>query len=307
MVECTKCYQIFKYKCHLERHLVNKTPCDKPEKIIKNITIKINEIDNEINTKDNLSIESTKKCYYCECNFTIKGNLTRHIQTTCDIRKELLENKNNYQTIIESKKKEIDEAKYIKKNKENKELKKKLKNNQIQNIQQNANEINNNDNKNTNINITLNNNQNLNEFGKEDLSHITIDDYKYYITNLLPGFIKYIEDIHFSDKMLSNRNICYSKLDSNHISTYKNNTWTASKKNDLLHDYVTKKIRTLDNKCNELEHKKIIDEQKKDIYDDFINNYYARDDKERKEIYDDIALMLFNNRTKIDNYKHLLK
>jgi hypothetical protein len=59
----------------------------------------------------------------------------------------------------------------------------------------------------------------------------------------------------------------------------------------------------LDSKCNELENKKIIDEQKKDIYDDFINNYYARDDKERKEIYEDIALMLFNNRNKIDNYK----
>ena len=59
----------------------------------------------------------------------------------------------------------------------------------------------------------------------------------------------------------------------------------------------------MDSKCNELENKKIIDEQKKDIYDDFINNYYARDDKERKEIYEDIALMLFNNRNKIDNYK----
>jgi hypothetical protein len=313
MVECNKCYQVFKYKCHLERHLSSKTSCDKPEKIIKNITIKINEIDNEINTKDNLSIESKTKCSYCETIFNKKYNMTRHIQTSCDIRKQILENKNNYQIIIESKNKEIEEIKNNKQKEEVKKLKKQLKKNKIQNIQQNiqnlqsANEINNNDNKNTNINITLNNNQNLNEFGKEDLSHITLDDYKYYITNLLPGFIKYIEDIHFSDKMLSNRNICYSKIDSNHISTYKNNKWNASKKNDLLHDYVTKKIRTLDSKCNELENKKIIDEQKKDIYDDFINNYYARDDKERKEIYEDIALMLFNNRNKIDNYKQLLK
>jgi hypothetical protein len=109
MVECNKCYQVFKYKCHLERHLSSKTSCDKPEKIIKNITIKINEIDNEINTKDNLSIESKTKCSYCETIFNKKYNMTRHIQTSCDIRKQILENKNNYQTIIESKNKEIEE------------------------------------------------------------------------------------------------------------------------------------------------------------------------------------------------------
>ena len=48
-----------------------------------------------------------------------------------------------------------------------------------------------------NNNLIVNQNVTINPFGKEDLSHISEEKYKIYIKQLLPGFIKFIQDVHF--------------------------------------------------------------------------------------------------------------
>ena len=210
MFECNKCYKNFTHKYLLDKHLINKTPCDKPKKIIEYLTIKIDEININLDKLYNLSLQSKKKCFYCENNFSTKQNLERHIENYCIDKKKILEDKFKYIDIIENKKNDL---KIIIEN--NKMLKKiKRLKRERNNINIINNTINNNNNNNT-INIVMNNNIQLNAFGKEDLSHLNNDDYKNYITNLLPGLIKYITDIHYSDAMPANQNICIPKLTSN--------------------------------------------------------------------------------------------
>ena len=38
---------------------------------------------------------------------------------------------------------------------------------------------------------------NINSFGNESLSHITINDYKRFLSGLFPGFIKFIEKVRY--------------------------------------------------------------------------------------------------------------
>ena len=65
IIECNKCGKVFKYNYLLIKHENNKNLCNKPEKINKYFNTKITDIDNKINEYDKLSIDSKKKCYYC--------------------------------------------------------------------------------------------------------------------------------------------------------------------------------------------------------------------------------------------------
>ena len=123
----------------------------------------------------------------------------------------------------------------------------------------------------------------------------------------MPGLLKYIEDVHFSDKMPSNHNIYIPKINSKYIAIFEENKWNVKEKNDLLHKFVSKKISILDNKCEELEEKQKVEEKIIDLYNDFINNYYADNDENKKKIYEEICLLLFNNRDKIKDHDKLLK
>ena len=300
MFECNKCYKNFTHKYLLDKHLINKTPCDKPKKIIEYLTIKIDEININLDKLYNLSLQSKKKCFYCENNFSTKQNLERHIENYCIDKKKILEDKFKYIDIIENKKNDL---KIIIEN--NKMLKKiKRLKRERNNINIINNTINNNNNNNT-INIVMNNNIQLNAFGKEDLSHLNNDDYKNYITNLLPGLIKYITDIHYSDAMPANQNICIPKLTSNIGMIYDGYKWISKDTHEIIHKLVRKNVPLLDNKLNELEENKIIDSNIYDSYNEAITLYYEKNDV-KKKIEKDLILKLYDNKIKIKNYKNLL-
>ena len=130
------------------------------------------------------------KCGFCNKTFSTKGNLNIHLKNHCLVKKDL-----------ELNKEKIKLHKQIKKTKKN-----------ITNIKT-QNNI-------TNINITNNNLMlNINSFGNENLSHITINDFKNFFTGFFPGFIKFIEKIHFDENMPENHNICITNLKSNFMFT----------------------------------------------------------------------------------------
>lgn len=108
---CEKCGKIFKQKYLLTRHLNKKFPCDKID-TINNYHLKIiDRIDDEISKKTELSLETKTKCLFCDSVLINKGNLTRHLNNFCCVKKELLKEK---QKIIKKKEKLI-EDKNIKK------------------------------------------------------------------------------------------------------------------------------------------------------------------------------------------------
>jgi hypothetical protein len=246
---------------------------------------KINDINIMIENKMKESLESNVTCLFCNKDFLNKGNLTKHLRNNCNNIKELNEKKNKL----------IENEKFLKQENELKKMRNdiaKLLKNQTKNIN-----ITNNV---TNINNINNNNKlviNINSFGKEDLSHITVEDYKKYLTGFFPGFIKFIEKIHFDENMPSNHNICITNLKSNNLFVYNDNEWLTKNKKEELDRFILKKYNILTEKCCELEEKKIIGENIVNDFIKFTKNY--ADNEAQKITKNDIMLMIYNNRKKI--------
>ena len=146
-----------------------------------------------------------------------------------------------------------------------------------------------------NINNSINNNLtiNINSFGKEDLSHISLNDYKKYLSGFFPGFIKFIEKVHFDKNMPSNRNINITNLKSKYLHIYENNQWTTKEKKDVLDKFISKKYNTLVDKCEELEEKNELDEKIIEDFMQFTKNY--KDEEAQKNTKNNISLMIYNN------------
>ena len=297
------------------------------DKDIKKYVDNIIETDNKINKnntkilklqKKSLKIEN--KCYFCNKEFLNKTNLFRHIKNNCIIINELQLKKNSFieekNKIIENKNKIINQKKQFEdeinniilqqKIKENYEENKKLRNKMEKIIQkQSTTNINiTNNTNNTNNNKVINNNLilNINSFGKENLSHITLADYKKYLSGFFPGFIKFIEKVHFDENMPENHNINITNIKSKYLHIYENNQWTIKEKVDVLDKFINKKYNVLVDKCEELEEKKKLSEKIIDNTMQFIQNYKNKEAQNNTK--NNVQIMLYNNRDKI-NMKQL--
>jgi len=247
MFTCLKCHKIFKFNYLLQRHNNRKKSCiliDIDNFIDNNIDDNINKNNNINNNNDNnddtnlklsddnnvdninknkkvINLESqiinkekkinkindklqfnldksikNKKCYYCKKEYNKNYNLLRHIKDFCEDAKKLNNKKNK---LNEEKNKLIEQKEDRDKNIQINELR-----NMVAKLLKK---------KSTNINITnkiTNNNLmvNINSFGNESLSHITINDYKRFLSGLFPGFINFIEKVHFDENAPENHNIC---------------------------------------------------------------------------------------------------
>lgn len=293
MIECNKCYKLFKHNYLLEKHNQRKKSCNKPELAIRNLTLRIEEQDNNINNLENLSIKSKKICNFCNQKFTSKYNLARHVKYRCEIKKQLVEDKTKYIDILILKKDELDKQNiYINELKQCKKQHKK----EIKEIKENM--------SNNNVNAEINSVR-LRSFGKEDLSHITDDKYKQYIKKLFPGVLNYINDVHFHPDKPENHNICIPKLNSQNIAIFDNGRWIAGEKELFLKKFINRKISNIDSKFYKFEENNELYQIDCDAYNDFITSHYK--DNIRKKQDREVALLLYNNRKIVNNYKNLIE
>jgi hypothetical protein len=150
-------------------------------------------------------------------------------------------------------------------------------------------------------NITINNTQNnlimINPFGKEDLSHLGVEDYKKFLNGFFPGFLKYVEKVHFDENAPQNHNICISNLRSKYISIHDGNKWVTKMRDDILERFINKKHNQLIDKREELEDLKKIDKKIIDNFDEFCESLENNDAK--KSIKNDIITMIYDNKNKI--------
>ncbi len=280
MYKCETCNKTFEFNSLFLRHKSKKLGCKQKT---MDYDAKIKDIDDKILLTTKNSLETKTTCLFCNCEYKTKSNLTRHINKSCTEKNKLLDDQK--QLILE---KDKNENKILK-NMLIELLEKQAKQQPLQPQQNITNNI-------TNNNIT-NNVIMINNFGNEDLSHITLEDYKKYLNTYFKGFINFIEKVHFDDTMPANHNICVTNLKSKDIKVFEGDKWVAKPKTDIIDKFLRKKLNTLIDKCEELEDTEQISEKVVDKFSEFQINYM--DDSAKKNTKNDVILMMYNNKDKV--------
>ena len=84
MINCDHCGKVFKYNCHLLRHLSSKTPCytkTPPEYVDIESKRREHKVDEkQLNVEHTDEQNNEFKCHKCEKNFFNKSSLKRHLK-----------------------------------------------------------------------------------------------------------------------------------------------------------------------------------------------------------------------------------
>ena len=169
---------------------------------------------------------SVKKytCEFCGKNFKRSDNLYRHTNKYCKMN--------------EMKQKEKMLIQQLEKNeKEHKEEKQKLydyidklidKTGDTYNIEQQNNQI------------------NLNNFGNEDITHITDKFMQRIISIPYVGVQKLIEKVHFNKKKPENKNIALTNKKEKMIKIFKNNKWKYKNREEIMDEIINTNYTRMD-------------------------------------------------------------
>jgi hypothetical protein len=187
-------------------------------------------------------------CNYCNKSFTRIDNLYRHEKERCLSRLEYNNNDNLHEqyNLLMNKMIEIQNDMKITK------INNTINSNNTNNVQQN-------------INITIN------PYGKEDLSHITFDDYEKIFNKCNSCIPDFIELKHFNKNKPENSNIYISNMKSNHIFVYDGEQWNLKNKDEVIKDLYDNNCDYLIDKFEDLKDK--LDESTLRKFNKFINKY----------------------------------
>jgi hypothetical protein len=240
------------------------------------------------------------RCDHCDKVLKTKANLARHIKYYC---KSYIPPNNVNE--MEKKIKNIEEL--LEDQQKQHEKEKKLLYKQIEKL---LDKVGNTTNiQNNNIKSNIQNNIILNNYGKEDLSHIT-DAFKQELIKIPYSMIpKMIEAVHFNDKKPENKNISITNKKDNLIKIFKNNKWIYQGKEETIHSLVDGKYLILDsfyetnfeNTDNEIENTDIntIIKNNTNVKSNYtkFREYFEHEDTELIEkLKKECELVLLNNR-----------
>jgi len=271
MFTCQICNYSTKIKCNYIKHLNTKKHKNQLLELEENETINKKSIKMTPNdpamTPNDPKIKKKFRCDYCNTTFSTKAHKRRHEMHKC--KNEENPERNNTIKKLEDEKKEL--YNYIDKL-----------------INKVGNTTNNNTiNNNNNINIHLNN------FGEEDISHLTSQ----IMTALIKGPCKMIQDaikfIHFNDSKPENKNICITNVKSKHIKVFKNNKWCYQNKHEAIENIIDKNYNILDDHY-EYKGKEELTDFERERYREFQQFFDNQDKKLHSKIKDESELLLLN-------------
>jgi len=206
------------------------------------------------------------QCDFCESSFSTKANKRRHELHRCK------ENRDYKSLLVKAEKEKKILFKQIEK------LIDKAGNNTITTTY------------NTQNNIVLNN------YGKEDLEHIT-DSYK---TKLLQTYApsmmipKLIKDIHFNDAIPENKNVVFPNKKENKLKVFKEGKWFYEDKTETINDLIDGKYNLIDVHYDE--HMDKLNHIKKHKYSKFRDAYDDNNKSVMNSLQTECEYILLNNR-----------
>ena len=301
--QCPRCGYSSHIKTYLRKHFLRKRKCITS---IKNITIEdcFNEVLNEEYEKSNnepkmnpnepkmnpnepkMNPNESKKIYKCKfCNkiYSTNSHMNRHLKKCSTV--DLSDNTKviNYINELE---------------KENKQIKKKLRK-VVEKLIDNCcvTNINNNSNNNT---INMQQNIIINSYGKENLDYLT----KNYLTGLVykpfDSVQCLLKTIHFNPKHPENHNIKISNKKEKYANVYNSGNWEFKNKKEVIENIVDNGYNIME--CHFEDIKKDIEYVRRDRFSNF-QDKYDTDPNIKKNIKSDVEMLILN---KNDKDKELL-
>ena len=308
--ECTYCGFSTKLKTDYKRHLSTK----KHISIVKNLE-ELSSHSNDINENEPKrakmsqcpKIDEPKRakmsqnqdpqcnevfaCMYCKKIFKTKANLRRHELHRCKI------NKQNEKMLLLKLETEKDE-------------KQKLYNQIEELLEQNGKIIQNtiiNDNRKTINNIHQTNNIVVNNFGDEDLSHLTnsvLDRLISSPANMINNLTKLI---HFNKNKPENMNMYIPNKKQKHIKIFKGNKWTYEAKSKRIPDIIDRNYLILDSHYEDCGGNERIDKVSNENYKNFQKLYDDDNEQILKQEKETCEYEILNNSKTVMDQHNLHK
>ena len=233
-------------------------------------------IGTQMNTDEHKMNTKSHKCQFCESFFNTRASKRRHEKHYCR------ENPDFVDKIIDAKNSKI---KSLQKEKEKWEQERQELYKQVSTLLEKVGDT-------TNIQ----NNIILNNYGSEDLSHIT-DKLKTELLNIPYCAIpKMIEAIHFNDEKPENKNIMLPNKKENLVKVYEGNKWVYKNKNETITDLVDSKYTIIDDHYEELNNDNKIPGNIKTTFTKFRKFYDEGDAEMVDKLKKECELVLLNNR-----------
>ena len=136
----------------------------------------------------------------------------------------------------------------------------------------------------------------INNFGSEDISHITDKQYLRLIGLCKGSIPKLIEDTHFNSEVPQNINVYKSNFKDKLVKVLVNNRWNIEDENVVLRELYMKKGELLEEKFEELKY--LLSETLKSRFQWFLDN--REEEEMMNEIIGYIKKLLYNKRDMID-------
>jgi hypothetical protein len=210
-------------------------------------------------------------CQYCEKSFSSVSHKNRHENRSCKLNPDLQDAK------IQSMKAEF----------------KKEKQQMMKQFEYLLTKVGNNT---TNNNITQNNTININNYGSEDVSHLT-NEYKISLLKIPFGMLqRLVKEIHFNKQKPENKNIYISNTRDNKVQIYQNGEWIYEKKKIAIRNLIDRKYYLMDDFYNEIQDSGHLNDFHKTNYKEFSRLYEEEEDKKLiNSLSDDVELIILNN------------
>ena len=292
LYDCNNCNYSTKYKYDFNKHLKTKKHRVNEEYTMNNPKELMGMSQNEPKMSQNEPAMSQNEpvilqkyvkkypCDYCEESFSTMANKRRHELHRC---KENTNISNSIITKQENKIKKLEKAM----EKQRKEMAKHIEL-LLTKVGNNYTTINN---TNTNNNIQLNN------YGSEDLSHITDALKTYLIKHPFGAIQQLIEKIHFNRDKPENINLMITNKRDNKISVYEDGKWVYRNKKKTIKRLIDNKYYILDDHYNDI-HEEELSQFNHNNYKSFSGKMDENDKQLLEQLYEDVEIIILNKQEK---------